>query len=210
MLYWDNEKTSKEILSIMRSGGVIVGSSDTVFGLLAPLTQEGFMALNRIKKRQEKPYLILVKSQFVALNLIDQPLSSQIKNIMESCWPGPLTLIFKAKTDLPEYLKSPNGTIALRVPDHDGLQQLLTHCDGLFSTSANKAGEPIPASINELDPDIGKQVGAMVDDYSDGTSKEVLPSTILDCSDGTIRVVREGAFPIEALLEISNSDVIKS
>ncbi len=120
MLYWDHKNTICKVLAIMRSGGVIVGSSDTVIGLLAPLTKEGFDAFNRIKKRQEKPYLILVKSQFEAINLIDQVLSEEIKNIMRSCWPGPLTLIFKAKADLPDYVKSPDGTIALRVPDHVG------------------------------------------------------------------------------------------
>ncbi len=185
----------------MRSGEVVVGSSDTVIGFLAPLTQEGFTALNTIKKRQEKPYLILVGSQSAVETLIEQPLSEQIKGIMARCWPGPLTLIFKAKASLPDYIKGPDGTIALRVPAHTGLQQLLAHCNGLFSTSANKAGEPVPVSFDQLDSDIKKQVKALVDDHPDETSQEVLPSTILDCSDGTtIRVVREGAYPIKELL----------
>ena len=200
MLYWDDEGTIHEILSIMRSGEVIVGSSDTVIGLLAPLTQEGFEALNRIKGRQEKPYLILVKSQSEAKSLIDQVFSTQIAHIMASCWPGPLTLIFKAKSDLPDYLKGPGGTIAIRVPAHTGLQRLLAHCDGLFSTSANKTGKPVPASFDELDLDIGKQVRAMVEDYPGESCREVVPSTILDCSDGTIKVVREGAYSVAALL----------
>lgn len=58
---------------------------------------------------------------------------------MERFWPGPLALlIFKAKADLPSYLKGADGTIALRIPAHAGLQQLLVDCEGLFSTSANK------------------------------------------------------------------------
>ena len=202
MLYWDNENTISEILSIMRSGRAIVGSSDTVIGLLAPLTQEGFSALNTIKKRQEKPYLILVESQSAVENLIDQPLSAQIRGIMARCWPGPLTIIFKAKASLPAYIKGSDGTIALRVPAHAGLQRLLAHCDGLFSTSANKAGEPVPLSFDQLDQDIIKQVGAVISDDPNKYSQQTLPSTILDCSDGvTIRVVREGAYPIEELLK---------
>lgn len=203
MWYWDDEGTIKEIIAIVRSGGLIVGTSDTVLGLLAPLSKEGFEALNSIKERQEKPYLILVKSQSEAINLIDQAVSDQIRGIMASCWPGPLTLIFKAKSGLPDFMKGSDGTIALRVPDHAGLQRLLAHCDGLFSTSANKAGEPVPATPEELDPDIIKQVGLVVGDRPGDSSQAILPSTILDCSDGTIRVVREGAYPIAALLEKS-------
>jgi L-threonylcarbamoyladenylate synthase len=201
MLYWDDKNTISKIHAILRSGGVVVGSSDTVIGFLASLTKEGFEALNSIKQRQEKPYLILVESQEVVEKLIDQPISGQIRGIMERCWPGPLTIIFKAKVDLPAYIKGADGTIALRVPAHSGLQQLLACGDSLFSTSANKAGEPVPASLDELDPDIRRQVAAVIDDYSGSRSKDTVPSTILDCSDGTIRVVREGAYPIAELLK---------
>lgn len=98
-------------------------------------------------------------------------------------------------------MKGSDGTIGLRVPDYIGLQQLLAGCEGLFSTSANKAGEPIPLSFDEIDPDITKQVAAIVGDYSDNGSQTAVPSTILDCSGDTIRVVREGAYPIETIFK---------
>lgn len=55
MLYWNNKSAISEIRSILRSGGFVVGSSDTVIGFLVSITKEGFRALNSIKQWQEKP-----------------------------------------------------------------------------------------------------------------------------------------------------------
>jgi L-threonylcarbamoyladenylate synthase len=200
MLYWSDKVTICKLLSVMQEGKAVIGTSDTVLGLLAPLSLEGWQSLNRIKQRQEKPYLILVKSAAEAEKLIGQPISDQIRHIMVSCWPGPVTLLFKAKDDLPGYMKGAQGTIGIRVPDHAGLQGLLMHCNGLFSTSANKAGEPVPATFQELDPILCSQVDALVADTPEMPQQQSLPSTILDCSQDTIRVVREGAYPIKDLL----------
>ncbi len=55
--------------------------------------------------------------------------------------------------------------------------------------------------FEKLDPDTREQVEAVVGDSPDEMRQESLPSTILDCSDGTIRVVREGAYPLEEVLK---------
>jgi len=103
-----------------------------------------------------------------------------------------------AKQSIPDFMKSKKGTIALRVPDHTGLQKLLPHFTGLFSTSANIGGNPIPRTIEEIDERIVKQIACVVLDKKE---KQVtsLPSTIIDCSGNNITVVREGAYPVDEL-----------
>ena len=95
-------------------------------------------------------------------------------------------------------MKSKQGRIALRVPDHAGLQKLLTHFTGLFSTSANISGNPIPRTINEVDERIVKQVSCAVIDKKE-KPVALLSSTIIDCSGEPIVVVRKGAYPIDEL-----------
>ena len=95
-------------------------------------------------------------------------------------------------------MQSRQGTIALRVPDHAGLQKLLPHFTGLFSTSANISDNPVPRTIKDVDERIVKQVAYAVIDKKE-KSIELLESTITDCSGDHITVVCEGAHPIGEL-----------
>ena len=89
--------------------------------------------------------------------------------------------------------------------NHEGLLRVLQHFDGLFSTSANKTGQPTPLSLEQVDSEVlamadfcvGEPVGA-------GT---VLPSTILDCSGDVIKMVREGAFSRQKLEMLSGFSI---
>ncbi len=198
-LYWGDKNTIDTIKRALQADSIVVGSSDTVFGLLANTSIKGFNALNSVKKRFDRPYLVLIGSKKKAFSLLDSAQLFQIEKIVDSCWPGPLTLICRAHKDLPEYMVK-NGTIALRMPNHDGLLRLLAHFDALFSTSANITGDPIPRIVGDLDERILKKVDYLVWDEKDEKKViNVVPSTILDCSGQQIKVVREGAYPVEEI-----------
>ena len=198
IVYWCEGKTIDFIKKRLQFENIIIGSSDTVFGLLANVSREGFKKLNAIKQRFNKPYLVLIANKMCLNHFVDVNNLLQMEKFINFCWPGPVTLIFKAKQSVPDFMKSKKGTIALRVPDHTGLQKLLPHFIGLFSTSANIGGNPIPRTIEEIDERIVKQIACVVLDKKE---KRVgsLPSTIIDCSGDRIIVVREGAYPIDEL-----------
>ena len=199
MVYWSVQKTIDYLIKKLQAENVIIGDSDTVLGLLAMVSKEGFKKLNKIKQRENKPYLILIPNKMQLVHFIDTDnLLSSVKKLIDHCWPGPVTLIFNAKQSVPDFMKSKQGRIALRVPDHAGLQKLLTHFTGLFSTSANISGNPIPHTIKELDERIVKQVPCVVIDKKEKSAVS-LPSTIIDCSGDRITVVRKGAYPIDEL-----------
>ena len=101
----------------------------------------------------------------------------EVLKFADKYWPGPVTLICKAKNDVPSYI-APNGKIALRVPDNSQLKEVLDHFDGLFYTSANRAGESIPVSVNDIDEQIIKYVAAVIN--SSDKRGNVKPSMILD------------------------------
>ena len=196
-LSWNDPKNIDLISKSLQTGNIGVGTSDTVIGFLAPLTDNGFAALNQIKGRQEKPYLILVKDIDKAKQFSDDFNNPKINALVQRFWPGPLTIIVTARKDVPAYMQSKDGTIAIRVPDHKGLQRLLERFKGLFSTSANKAGEPIPSNINSIHSDILKKIDFIITD--DGRKEEKIPSTIIDCTQEPYIVVREGAIKKDQL-----------
>lgn len=207
-LYWYDDDAISEICKVMRCGGVVAGSSDTVFGLLASIDDEGRARLDEIKGRQDKPYILLVASIEQAKKYVDEACLLQIENFLKKYWPGPLTVIFRAKKGAPACLLSPEGTVAIRVPKHEGLQKLLACTGPLFSTSANRAGEPVPESIDDLDPAILEKVGAVVLDRTlKKRSSLPVPSTIIDASGAEIKVVREGAFSKKDLTSLLGAGI---
>jgi len=192
-LYWGSLNTLECVEKELRSGGVVLAGGDTVLGLLAELSDKGYAQLDSIKKREKKPYLLLVSSQKKALDLIekDSVKICQIEKLMDVCWPGPVTLILKAKATVPAGVKSAEGNVAVRVPDHAGLLELLERFDGLFSTSANSSGKPVPARLQDVEESIIGAVSCVV--LNENQAESVLASTIIDCTGEKIKIVREGA-----------------
>lgn len=195
--YWEEAADRQEIVSLLKTNQTIVGTSDTVLGLLANTSHQGYLALNAIKNRATNPYIVLIADSAQAAHFVDFPLQADIENIINHCWPGPLTLVLKAKATLPEYVKSPQGTIALRVPQHEGLLNILKSFTGLFSTSANISGQPVAKSLTQIDPSILQKVVCTVGEKSSKTT--LTPSTIIDATHPTLRVLREGAYSIKEL-----------
>lgn len=198
-LSWKIKSNRDKLIESLSNNQVSLVTTDTILGLLAPLTPVGRDRLNLIKGRFEKPYLILIPSKKDLSAFIDQEISPMVQKVIDHCWPGPVTIIFRGKPEFSSLVQSKNGTIALRAPDHEGLCDILKHFRGLFSTSANKTGRPFPQVMNEVDPEIRGAVAYIV---TDAEKERPIPSTILDCSGSEITLVRQGAYPIATLEEI--------
>ena len=193
-LRWDDVVDRALVIEKLKQSKVILSTTDTVPGLLAPLTKKGFLALSTIKKRQEKRYLILIADKERISHFVTKKAALRVKSLMAALWPGPLTIILKARSNLPQWLKGSSGTVALRVPNHEGLLAVTEPFEGLFSTSANMTGNPTPVLLNEVDPRIIEQSSAVVvDAVWASANNEGKPSTIIDATGPLIKIVRAGA-----------------
>lgn len=201
MIYWNSEQTVTILSSLLEQDRIVLASGDTVLGLWGKPILPVFEQLNVMKQRYDKPYLLVIGSIDKLPLFTDQVFSNRLQTLIETCWPGAVTLIVKARQDLPAWLQSPEETIALRIPDHLGLLKLLQNFDALFSTSANVHGQPIPESVVSVNRLIVEQVGAVCIQEGQLVYPQV-PSTILDISRGSIEVVREGALNHEKLQEL--------
>lgn len=189
--YWDEKDVYAHSIHVLNEDRVVVATSDTVLGLLAPLTHAGKVELDRIKKRTDKPYIVLVRNSHQATLFSDEIKQEKLAPLLKACWPGPLTIIVKANSQVSSYITSATGALSLRVPNHGGLQKLLQSFEGLFSTSANITGESVPKTLKEVTPTIMDEVAMVIDDR---IKKESKPSTIIDCTGSHIKLVREGMY----------------
>jgi L-threonylcarbamoyladenylate synthase len=137
-----------------------------------------------------KPVLVVVSDRSEAERFI--LCSSPLFNLVsERHWPGALTIVVKARPEVPHELTAGTRTIGLRLPDDSEVRALLSACGGaLTATSANLAGEPPARTAQEVANAFPTALDLIVDG---GASTGDKPSTVLDLSGEHPRMIREGA-----------------
>lgn len=204
---WHDKEALESAAKALSEGKIGVGDTDTVPGLFAACTANGVAQLNAIKGRSDKPYLLLLGSYDALVSFVKQPISLQIEKLIENFWPGPLTLVLQAQEDIPTYLQSKQGGIAIRIPEDPSVRELALRCGGVLSTSANLGGKPTPKTLEEVDAEIVQMASFVLYDVNaKGCDK---PSTILDVTGNQIRVIRAGAIPVEELEAVMGTSFIR-
>ena len=132
---------------LIHRGGVVAFPTETFYGLGADaLNPQAIKRIYQIKGRdQTKPILILVESSG-RIEALVKPFPSMVERLMETFWPGPLTIVFQADGRLPIELTAGTGKIGIRVPSDPVVQALLSAVRvPLTGTSANRADGTIPS-----------------------------------------------------------------
>ncbi len=175
------EKLNKAV-SILKKGGVIICSTDTVYGFLADAGNKKAVAkIYKIKKRpKSKPLPIFVANMKMARELAE--IDSRAEKMLKKYWPGKYTFVLPKKK---------GGTIALRIPKHTFLQKLLKKINRpLVQTSANISGQEPLNSGEQIMTTFGKS--KLVDLIIDGGSlKNAKSSKIIDLTGNTIKTLRK-------------------
>lgn len=157
----DSIKKSAEILS---SGGVLIFPTDTVYGIGCALNEGAIKKLYRIKNRPLNiPTSILInnKHSLILRCSIKKMIS---ENIVDDFVAGKTTLVIDNKNiniEIPEIIES-NGSIGVRIPNDHWLQKLIIEVGPIVASSANKAGEKVPKSFVDIDPDLLLQVDLFI------------------------------------------------
>lgn len=185
------ESSLAEPAKIIASGGLIAFRTDTFYGLGAdPLNSLAIRKIKELKGRDTKPILLLISDYAQVARFITQP-PDLFRAIANHFWPGPLTLVSKARPALPEELTAGTGTVGLRLPDDDDVRSLVRACGGaLTATSANPSGDLPARSAADVQHYFGDQVDLVV---NGGRVTVLHASTVLDLSGPEPRMVREGA-----------------
>jgi L-threonylcarbamoyladenylate synthase len=192
------EKAFSRCRDVIRAGGVIVYPTDTVYGLGAdPKNHRAVRKLFTIKGRQAgQPILLLIRDANEVQDWAAD-ITPRAKRIIEKFWPGPLTLVFKARPEVMADLTGGTGTIGLRVPGNALTRQLLASLGtALTGTSANISSRQSPRTAQEASDAIGGMVDLVLDG---GRTEGGNQSTVVDVSADEPKVIREGAIPSQEL-----------
>jgi len=193
------------VAKVLRSGGLAVIPTDTVYGLAAdPFIRRAFRKVYKVKKRDpSKPVPFLLAETHHALRLVK--FNKLFWILAQRFWPGPLTIVAKRRAKIPKHLKRWDR-LGVRLPACNVCREIARLVGGVIvGTSANVSGEP-PTRIAR---DALFTFGSQVDVYLDGgPSPWALPSTVVDVSKGVVKIVREGAIPVNEIKRIVGGKVI--
>jgi len=181
----------------LRRGELVVMPTDTVYGVAADAFNPGAVdALLAAKGRgRDMPVPVLVANAEMLAALVGE-LPEAAKSLTDAFWPGALTLVVRHTPHLSWDLGDARGTVAVRMPDDELALDLIGRTGPLAVSSANRTGHP-PATTM-LDARL--QLGAAVAVYLDGGQRPSgTPSSIVDLTGETPRLLREGALSADQL-----------
>lgn len=188
-----DQKKIDEVVTLLKKGEVIVVPTDTVYSFACDLNnKKGLEKMARLKDiKLNKANFSLICYDLSSLSDYTKPLNRTIYKIMNKALPGPYTFILDASNLVPKLFGNKKKEVGIRIPDND-ITRTIVHTLGnpLAVTSVHDDDEIVdyttdPSAIEErFEKDVALVIGG-------GFGKNV-PSTIIDCSNGEIEIVREG------------------
>lgn len=181
-------------------GECVVLPTDTVYGIgVDAFNPEAVQRLLDAKNRGRDmpPPVLIAEASLMRVLAVDVP--ADARTLVAEHWPGPLTIICRAQPSLRLDLGEAEGTIALRVPDHELARTLLRQIGPMAVSSANVSGQPAAVTCDDAVAQLGDQVAVYLDGGQLGAT-DAAPSTIVDFSQlDTGEVLRHGALTVDVL-----------
>ena len=181
-----------EVARLVRDGRLVAFPTETFYGLGAhALDVEAVARVFRAKGRPaDKPLLVLVDSLAMA-GEIASPIPERARRLIARYWPGPLTLILRARPHVPAALTAGSGSVALRIPSHPvALALVRAAACPVTAPSANPHGGASPTTVGEVLAGLGDRVDLVLDG---GATPGGPASTLLDLTGPRPRLLRPGA-----------------
>ena len=181
----------------VRRGELVVLPTDTVYGLAAdafdPASVRRLLAAKGRGRDMPPPVLV---SERTTMDALAVGVPGYARALVEKLWPGPLTVVCNQQSSLNWDLGDTRGTVALRMPDHEVALALLSRAGPLAVSSANLTGMQPATDADQAAEMLGAAVAVVLDG---GPTPGPLPSTIVDTTGPTGKLLRAGAIPLEML-----------
>ncbi len=182
----------KKAIEILRSGGVILYPTDTVWGIGCDATnEEAVQKIFKIKQREDKKAMLVLIDNAVKLQ-------SYLEDVPEMAWDlieyaeKPLTIIYPEAKNLATNLVAEDKSIGIRVTKEEFSKKLCEQFrKPIVSTSANVSGEPTPANFSQISDLIKSGVDYVVNFKQEETANPK-PSSIIKLGKGNLfEIIRE-------------------
>lgn len=185
---------------VLREGGIVAFATETVYGLGADAFNEAAVRrVFRVKGRPENHPLIVHLADAAMIGDWASHVPHAAARLAERFWPGPLTLILRKASRVPEVVTGGQQSVGLRVPAHPmALAMLRALGSGIAGPSANRFGKVSPTTAAHVRQDLGEEVDFILDG---GPCSVGVESTIVSVLDETPVILRPGGVTREAIEE---------
>ena len=189
-----SDQNVKRLGELLKGGGIVAFPTETVYGLGASVfSSKALLNVFAFKGRPfSDPLIVHLHSahQASAVALLEGLVAEVFQVLSKVFWPGPLTLILPARSDLDPLVNARSGTVAVRVPSHPLAQRLLAEADvPVAAPSANRFGHVSPTTARHVWDDLSGHEVAILDG---GAASVGVESTVLRVLDSEIALMRPG------------------
>ncbi len=193
-----NPKDVEFVVDMLKDGGVIIYPTDTVYGIGCDIhNRNAVERVARIKNvRIEKANFAIICSDLSHLSDYAKQVDNTTFKMMKRLLPGPYTFILNASNKVPRFFTEKKKTIGIRIPNNNVILEIVRVLGNpVLTTSVHTENDMYEEITNpEL---IHERYKDRVDLVIDGGTGGVVLSTIIDCTNGECKVVREGAGSID-------------
>ena len=188
-----------EIVETIRDGGLIAYPTDSSYAFGCHIGDKRAMdRIRRIRRTDKNHNFTLVCSDLSEIGTYAR-VDNWAYRLIRAMTPGPYTFILPATREVPKRLQHPKRrTIGLRVPDHTLVRAMLEALgEPIMSSTLLLPGDELPLTdANDIQERIGHEIDLIIDAGPTG----IEPTSVIDLSEGTARVLRVGRGDVSALL----------
>ncbi|MCD6503606.1 MAG: threonylcarbamoyl-AMP synthase [Thermoplasmata archaeon] len=192
---------------IIRKGGIVAFPTETVYGLGANALDE--VAVNRIFEAKGRPPdnpLIVHVSSIEQVDILWRNVPEIAYKLMETFWPGPLTIVLPKREIVPYNVTGGLDTVAVRMPKNAIALKLIECSDvPIAAPSANRSGRPSPTRAEDVLEDLDDKIDAIIDG---GRTEIGVESTVVSLVHDPPAILRPGGLPIEEIRKVIPNVVI--
>lgn len=186
------------IYECLMDGGVIIYPTDTVYSFGGnSLSMKALDKIARLKGiKKEKANFSLIFNDLTHLSNYTRPFDKATFKLLKKHLPGPFTFILEANNQIPKLFHNKKKSIGIRIPNHPIPMEIVRMLGNTMFSASIHADDTIIEY--ETDPEIihdewGDKVDLVIDSGFSGN----IPSTVVDCSDGEIEIIRQGLGELE-------------
>ena len=194
---------------VIKSGGVVAIPTETVYGLFANATEADACAnIFKAKERPQDNPLIVHVSDYEMLNEIALEVPEDAMKLAEAFWPGPLTMIMKKKSIIPDQTSAGLDTVGIRMPSNPVVLEIISKTRlPLAGPSANRSGRPSPTDALTVFNDMKGRIPLVLDG---GDCTIGLESTVISLAEETPILFRPGYVTAKQIEEVLGKKIIIS
>lgn len=191
-------KDIKKAHFLLAQGELVAIPTETVYGLAGnALDTQAAARIFETKGRPQFDPLIVHVPDLARAHAYVEAIPEKAAALAQAFWPGPLTLLLKKKSIVPDLVTAGLDTVGIRCPDHDLTRALLQELPfPLAAPSANPFGYVSPTTPTHVQDQLGDRIPYILDG---GPCSVGIESTIVGIEDGRAIVYRMGGLSIEAI-----------